>query len=201
VKVNLGSGLAVAKGWINVDGSLNSLIASWPAFFQGVFYNMSGAKRYYKREEYLSILRENVFAHHDLSCGAPFADDSVDFIYSSHFFEHLYKRDAINLLKECHRVLKPGGVIRITVPDLAHAFSLYQSGRKDETLMQYFFVDDDESSLARHKYMYDDELLREALSTAGFRDTTRRAYREGATPDLDALDNRPDDTLFMEAVK
>lgn len=47
----------------------------------------------------------------------PFEDNSFTFIYSEHFFEHLTPGLARELLKECHRVLKVGGVIRTTVPD------------------------------------------------------------------------------------
>jgi predicted SAM-dependent methyltransferase len=46
-----------------------------------------------------------------------FEDNTFDFIYSEHFFEHLFLEEAFELLKECHRILKPSGVIRIIVPD------------------------------------------------------------------------------------
>jgi predicted SAM-dependent methyltransferase len=46
-----------------------------------------------------------------------FADEEFSFIVSEHFFEHLFLDDAIALLRECQRVLKPGGVIRTCVPD------------------------------------------------------------------------------------
>lgn len=46
-----------------------------------------------------------------------FEDATFDFIVSEHFFEHLYLPDAVALLTECRRILKPGGVIRSCVPD------------------------------------------------------------------------------------
>ena len=46
-----------------------------------------------------------------------FDDNEFDFIFSEHFFEHLWLPDAIALLRECRRILKPGGVIRTCVPD------------------------------------------------------------------------------------
>lgn len=48
----------------------------------------------------------------------PFADGSVDAIYSSHLLEHLTADEGAALLAECFRVLKPGGIIRVVVPDL-----------------------------------------------------------------------------------
>jgi len=46
-----------------------------------------------------------------------FEDSSFDFIVSEHFFEHLTLPDALALLRECQRILRPGGVIRTSVPD------------------------------------------------------------------------------------
>ena len=54
----------------------------------------------------------------DLTKRLPFDDGSVDAVYSSHFFEHIYYSDAGAILKECHRVLRPGGVLRLAaLPD------------------------------------------------------------------------------------
>ena len=51
IKINLGCGLAVAKGWINVDGSLNALIASLPnIFLYRLAYRTSGANRFRSEE-------------------------------------------------------------------------------------------------------------------------------------------------------
>ena len=55
---------------------------------------------------------------HDLNTGLPFADGSFDFVYSSHVLEHFTRQKADTFLKECHRVLKPTGVLRVVVPDL-----------------------------------------------------------------------------------
>jgi len=201
VKLNLGCGLAVAKGWINVDGSLNALAASWPRSVHQLLYRVSGANRYYTCEEYCALLEEHQFIHHDLAYGIPFVDESVNSVYSSHFLEHLHRQDALHLLQESFRVLKHGGVIRICVPDLAYAISLYTWGEKEKMLNDYFFVEDKESYYARHKYMYDFDLLSTIMKQVGFRNIRRCAYRQGATPDLEVLDNRLEETLYVEAVK
>lgn len=54
----------------------------------------------------------------NLAKGIPFADESFDVVYHSHLLEHFQKIAAADFLKECHRVLKPNGVIRVVVPDL-----------------------------------------------------------------------------------
>lgn len=55
---------------------------------------------------------------HDLRRGLPFPDESFDAVYGSHVLEHLEPDAAMQLLRECHRVLRPGGIVRIVVPDL-----------------------------------------------------------------------------------
>ena len=57
----------------------------------------------------------------------PLPDSSIDYIYSEHLFEHLTYSAAVNMLRECHRVLKPHGVIRISTPDLRFLVDLYEN--------------------------------------------------------------------------
>lgn len=201
VKVNLGCGLRVARGWLNIDGSLNAMAASWPASVRNVLYRLSGAKHYYTLDQYCDILKNHRFMYHDLALSLPLHNSSVDFIYSSHFFEHLFKDDAEALLKSCRRALKPGGIIRISIPDLAYAISLYSEGKKREMLDDYFFVEGKGSYLARHKYMYDFDLIRESLEGSGFVNIVRCEYQMGRTPDIDVLDVYPEMSLFVEAEK
>jgi SAM-dependent methyltransferase len=47
----------------------------------------------------------------------PFRDASFDFAFAEHFFEHLFLDDALRLFRECYRTLRPGGVLRVLVPD------------------------------------------------------------------------------------
>lgn len=201
VKINLGCGLAVAPGWINIDGSLNAVVATLPRCAHRLAYRFTGASQFYSETDYLRLLSEHEFIHHDLSYGIPLPEGVADFIYSSHFIEHLFRKDAENLLRDSWRVLKIGGTIRVSVPDLEYACSLYAAGEKAKMLENYFFVSGDDSYYARHKYMYDYPMFAELLARAGFRDIRRCAFRKGCTPDLDLLDNRPEESLFVEATK
>lgn len=201
VNLNLGCGLAVAPTWLNIDGSPNALIANLPRGLHRLAYRLTGANRYYSEGEYCRLLGDHHFVHHDLAYGIPLQDACADFVYSSHFLEHLFRAQGEHLIREAFRVLKPGGVVRIAVPDLEYAILLYSRGEKEKMLMNYFFVEDMESYYARHKYMYDFAMLRNVLEVAGFGNVTRCAYREGLTPDLQLLDNRPEETLFVEACK
>jgi SAM-dependent methyltransferase len=61
----------------------------------------------------------------NLLSGLPYEDNSVDEILTSHFLEHLKLRsEAIPFLQECERVLKPGGVLTIIVPDFEELFKV-----------------------------------------------------------------------------
>lgn len=201
VKINLGCGLAVTTGWVNIDGSLNALVATLPHALHRLAYRLTGANQYYSEDEYCRLLRDHYFIHHDLAHSIPLADGVADFVYSSHFLEHLYQKDAIHLLGECYRVLKEGATMRVSIPDLEYAIGLYASGRQDEMLKNYFFVEDGDSHYSRHKYMYDFAMLSALLKEIGFRKITRCNFKEGSVPDIGALDNRPDESLFVEARK
>lgn len=201
VKVNLGCGLCVAPGWINIDGSLNALIASLPKTVIRLAYRFSGAGSYYSERFYTATLKSHRFVHHDVRHGLPFNDNSVDFVYSSHFLEHVYNDEAVMILAESYRALKKGGLIRVCVPDLEHAILLYQRGEKRKALESYFFTHSKDHPFSRHKYMYDFELLEAMLETAGFQNIVRRSFKKGEMPDIELLDNREEETLFVEAKK
>jgi len=67
---------------------------------------------------------EGVIAHNLLS-GIPFPEAHFEAVYHSHILEHFLKPDAEKFIAECYRVLKPGGIIRIAVPDLERSVRGY----------------------------------------------------------------------------
>ncbi|MGQ0560243.1 MAG: class I SAM-dependent methyltransferase [Gemmatimonadota bacterium] len=201
VKINVGAGVEVAKGWINVDGGVHALISGAPRPVLSLLYRNTGSVRTLMAEdEYVRRMSEHRFVFHDLAFGLPFESDVADFVFCSHVLEHFGQREAEQLLGEIFRVLKPGGHVRICVPDLEKAVRLYEQGAKSEAL-RYFFSDGRSGSYDQHRYMYDYELLQAALRQQGFSTIARRTYRQGQVPDLERLDNRPDETLYVEAVK
>lgn len=149
--------------------------------------------------EYVRRLSECEFVFCDFGHELPFEPDSVDFIFCSHVLEHFFREDAARLVREMLRVLKPGGRVRICVPDLAHAVRLYQQGAQREALQMFFTGE--RGRFDQHRYMYDYQLLAALLEEQGFGDIRNCGFREGLVPDLDRLDNRPEETLFVEAAK
>jgi predicted SAM-dependent methyltransferase len=61
----------------------------------------------------------------------PFPSDSIDYIYTEHMIEHITFQEAKFMLIECFRVLKKGGKIRISTPDLAFLIDLYRINKND----------------------------------------------------------------------
>lgn len=103
-----------------------------------------------RMQQFIS-LPDNVMAH-DLRCGIPFPDASVDVVYHSHVLEHMDREDASSFLRDCARVLRPGGIIRIVVPD----FECYCRNyiRHVEICMR-----DGEREIARHDKYFEPMLL------------------------------------------
>ena len=81
--------------------------------------NLGCGSRFHKDWINIDIQSQSEFViAHDLKNGIPFGDHEFNMVYHSHVLEHIPKDEAIKFLKECVRVLKPGGVLRIAIPDL-----------------------------------------------------------------------------------
>ena len=77
-----------------------------------------------ERRARFDALPDNILVH-DLATGIPFPSDSIDVVYHSHVLEHLDRNVANTFLTEVKRVLKPGGIHRIVVPDFERAVAEY----------------------------------------------------------------------------
>lgn len=85
------------------------------------YINLGCGIYYSTQEEWTNldfVSSGNKVLGHNLLNGIPFEDNSFDAVYHSHVLEHFTKEDGEAFTAECFRVLKPGGVLRIALPDL-----------------------------------------------------------------------------------
>ncbi len=75
--------------------------------------------------------KQNAILGYDLRLGIPFADASFDVVYHAHLLEYMPKPWAEYLLRECYRVLKPGGTLRVVVADFANMVQAYMQSLVD----------------------------------------------------------------------
>lgn len=146
---------------------------------------------------------------HDLRQPLPFADQSADFLQSEDFIGQLTLDEAEAFFRDCHRVLKPGGVFRLLTPDLAQLLRLYVNGDlrlrelwerevgiplKTRTLGELV---NQAMTFAGHRFFYDEETLRAVMEPIGFA-LTRTTYQQSEYAELRGLDHRrPDNALSM----
>ncbi len=119
--LNLGCGTKVCSrpGVINIDWSIELRLRRSRLGRRLVSWFVHGPRR-----ERFDAMSDNILVH-NLAQGIPFEADSVDVVYHSHLFEHLDRDIAEPFLLEIKRVLKPGGVVRIVVPDLQRLCTEY----------------------------------------------------------------------------
>ncbi len=106
-------------GVINIDWSIYLRLKRMKIFRPVVPLFVKG-----ERLDRFNSLPDNIMVH-NLAKGIPFNSDSVDVVYHSHLLEHLDRDVAEKFLIEAKRVLKPGGIHRIVVPDFRKACRAY----------------------------------------------------------------------------
>lgn len=126
MKINVGCGATPMNKSINYDNSLVVRLARSPLSVRTL--SLTGVLSAPSRE-FAAIARLKTIDFANASVYIPWPDASVEALYSSHMVEHLDGREARAFLAEASRVLKPGGVIRLVVPDLARLVSTYTKTR------------------------------------------------------------------------
>ena len=104
-------------------------------------------------------------------------DNSVDLIYACHVLEHADYKESEIALKRWFTVLKPGGVLRLAVPDMEAHFAHYYY-HKDLTLLHSTFWGSQRHPYDYHKNGWDLKKIKKDLTNAGFRDIIRYDWRQ-----------------------
>ncbi|MBF0161861.1 MAG: methyltransferase domain-containing protein [Magnetococcales bacterium] len=222
-QLHLGCGDFAPDGWLNSDGSWHVKLARWPRIKRLAVWGGLLPRIHLQHPWPAHILSLDV--RHPL----PFPEHTLTAVYASHVLEHLYRTEALALLRELHRCCRPGAVVRMAVPHLAHYIADYQRGWIDphapghspaDTLLHRLHLrpesPPDHGSLLRtlyhllldfnsHKWLYDRDSLLELFQTAGFPHPEERAILDSRIPAIDRIE-RADrigggGTLIVEAVK
>jgi predicted SAM-dependent methyltransferase len=127
----------------------------------------------------------------------PFDANTFDYVMAEHMIEHVEYEEAQTMLRECLRVLKPGGRVRFSTPDMGVLLALHAREKTDAqrnytewiiaTLMPEVreckdaFVINNAFHFWGHRFLYDQETLHHALRSAGFREI--KFYKPGDSED------------------
>jgi predicted SAM-dependent methyltransferase len=209
-RLNIGCGQSPTPGWINYDNSPSVWLARWP----GVVPLLA---RLGLIDGHGLAFAEASRTHGIRYCNAarriPHGDGSVDAIYASHMLEHLDRIEARAVLAECRRVLRPGGVLRLAVPDLRNAAYRYLHLNDADGFLRHlqFDLDKPRGLAARlrreltggrgHHWMYDADSLVALVAAAGFAgvELTGEGRTRIAEPGQLDLSEREADSLCLEA--
>ena len=136
---------------------------------------------------------ENHDADVDITKPLPYLDDHADFIFCEHCVEHIPYVDAVAFFKECHRVLKPGGTVRITVPSIEQVYK--KSGPDYWKFATKFGNPNDlRGAMANimfkhgHQTCWTAALLEATMFYAGFDDPVHCETHKSKHPDLNGVE-------------
>lgn len=118
--------------------------------------------------------RADVFV--DVTKPLSFPDESVDVVYLEEVIEHVSQEDGKRLLAECHRILKPGGALRLTTPCLDKYCAQFVAEVAAEQKFNEIFY------LHGHRHIYTTIGIRTLLGGAGFKSVTPSVFRDTDSP-------------------
>jgi len=210
LKLNLGCGDVQPTGWVNVDYSLGSRLSEIPLY---KFLNNRLKLFDIGSDGRPRVWDEKIFIH-NLNKRFPWESNSVDIIYCSHTLEHFSKQEGLTFLKECHRVLKRDGILRIVVPDLKNFVEEYRKGRMraDDFVEKLGVLYEKKQSRLKnllmtvsqfpHRCMYDTETLSIILTSIGFAVESQQSLKSNI-PDINTIElaERTENAVIVEGKK
>lgn len=212
MRINVGCGQTPTDGWVNFDNSIAIKLAQWPVV-AGLLFRVSMINQ--RQKEFIDFASKASIGYADAVKGLPVPTSSVSVFYSSHVLEHLDRVDASLFLREAYRVLLPGGVIRLAVPDIKKQVARYSVDQDADA-----FVASTLMCIPRprgvknrmlalmvgprnHQWAYDGASLSRLLENNGFLDATELPVGHTTIKDPGALDlyERSEESVYVEARK
>ena len=211
-RINVGCGMTLTEGWLNFDNSPSVRLAAFPAVWKmlGGIGIISPAQR-----SYIEFCARHQVVYANAVRRIPLANGSVEVIYSSHMLEHLSQSEAVGFLREALRVLQPGGIIRLALPDLAMAVDAYRRDGDADAFMDGLLVAAPPlsslkdrlrlllSGYRHHQWMYDGNSLKALVERNGFAGAVIQPPGQTMIGDPGTLDlqERSDQSVYVEARK
>jgi predicted SAM-dependent methyltransferase len=204
VLLNVGCGGSPTPGWVNIDNSPTVRLAAFPWLWPLL---PPPSRSFAQRAHDFGVIWGT-------ATRLPQKDGLADALYSSHMMEHLDRREAAVFLKEALRVLRPGGVLRLALPDLGRSVTDYLEHRDADRFVTEIFMGTVRphtpaqwlrhiiTGPRHHLWMYDGPSLVRLLTNAGFVSARVLAPGETMIPDAQALNlAEGGDSVFVEAIR
>ena len=209
MRLNLGSGPEFIPGFINIDNSMNILLSRF-RFFKNILFKFGVINTQHLSSWDKRIVKKNILK-------LKYSENSIDYIYSSHFLEHIYFWDAKKLLQKCHLFLKNDGLLRLALPDYDQFICDYVINKETDPYnaiieLEYallshplerpdFFERHLPWNSHIHKWHPTASLVIKTLENIGFKNIKIKNFQVGSFPDLNLVENRKDHTFYIEATK
>lgn len=169
---------------------------------------MLNAKQY----EFIQFASTNGIEYGNAKKRLPLPAGSVDVFYCCHMLEHFDRKEAAKFLEEVKRLLRPGGILRIAVPDIRQRVSQYLEDKDADEFIErtqlaqeipasflkriyfFYFLSPD------HRWMYDGDSLCRLLSRNGFVNASVIQPGETRIPHPEPLNlfERAGDSVYVE---
>ena len=154
----------------------------------------------------VDLLGDPVDVAWNLASPLPFASASVDAVFHEHLLEHIPLQAGAAFMRECYRVLTPGGILRVGVPD---AGKLIRSYAGDQGYLDTLHPGRPTAMLAvqelfywhRHCAMFDTETLCLIFQASGFPEPEERSFGDSDMGQAPDSERRRGQTLYVEARK
>ena len=212
IKINFGCGTTPLKGWVNLDNSFSLFLSKFPIIvlllknLKLLSFSQIQLIYFYRKSKIKSANADKKFT---------FINNTVDIIYTSHMLEHLSRIKAFEFIKECHRVLKKDGVLRIVVPDFKKQIDQYLINQDaDEFLEKSLIIAPPLITFKdklrvlflgyrHHQYMYDSRSIIKLIESAGFKKVCELPPGKTLLHDPRGIDlsERKDESIYVEAIK
>lgn len=188
LRLHIGCGPRILKGWINIDLSLEPYKK----------YEKKGIQ-YFPEEEKGNV--DDFYAMNIIETGLPLPDNSVDAIFHEDFIEHLDQKEQVIFLAETLRALKVGSVHRVNTPDLLKSMETHSDFSKGKAGVYV-----GEWDKWTHKNIFTKNYLKEITLMVGYKNVVFNNQNESASKIIPLEyrpgDNKPSDSnLFADLIK